>query len=399
MESSSASQAVVLAAVRTPIGKFLGALSPLSAVELGAIVLRSAVEHSRVDWQSIDEVILGNVVSAGVGMAPARHAVLLAGAPDTMPCFTVNKVCGSGLKAVMLAAQAIKAGDAKVLLAGGTESMSNAPYLLRRARTGYTYGHGKLEDSLLTDGLECCIENWHMGSAAEHIGRRYGISRDAMDRFAVESHKRAVAAADAGKFKAEIVPVEIQPKKGPPLRVERDEGPRADTALEKLSALKPAFDPSGAVTAGNASSLNDGAAALVVASAQWAADHNLKPLARILSYSTSGVAPKEIFHAPALAIPDAVRRAGLEMKEIGLFDINEAFAAQMLANLKVLEMDTHNVNVHGGAVALGHPLGASGARCLVTLLHAMQDRAQRFGVAALCLGGGNAVAMVVERIP
>ncbi len=388
---------VILSAVRTPIGKFLGGLAALSAPELGAIAFRAALERAMVAPGDVDEAILGNVVGAGAGMAPARNAALRAGLPDTLSAYTVNKVCGSGLQAVMLAAQAIKAGDAQLVLAGGAESMSNAPSLLPRARTGYTFGHAKLVDSLLNDGLECCVEKWGMGNAAEHIARRFDIPRDAMDRYALESHRRAAAAAEGGKFKAEIVPVEIPQKKGPALRLDRDEGPRADGTLEKLAALKPAFEENGRVTAGNASTLNDGAAALVVASADWASQHGARPLARILSYATSGVAPKDIFHAPALAVPEAVKRAGLQMADIGLFDLNEAFAAQMLANQKVLNLPLEKVNVHGGAIALGHPLGASGARCLTTLLYAMQDRTARYGCVALCLGGGNAVAMVVER--
>ena len=394
---AAASSPVILSAARTPIGKFMGALSSLSAVDLATIAFKAAIERAKINSADVDEVMLGNVVSAGLGMAPARNAALQAGLPDTIPAFTVNKVCGSGLQAVMLAAQSIKAGDNKLVLAGGAESMSNAPFILRKARQGYGYGHGKIEDSLLTDGLECCTEKWHMGSAGEHIGRRFEITRDAMDRFSLESHKRALAAMDSGKFKAEIVPVEIKQKKGPPVVVDRDEGPRADTTLEKLASLKAAFDEKGAVTAGNSSSLNDGAAAVIVSSADWAAQHKLKPLARILSYTTSGVAPKEIFHAPALAIPAAVERAGLQMSDIDLFDINEAFAAQVLANMKVLNLDHAKVNVNGGGVSLGHPIGASGARVLTTLIYALHDRQKRYGCAALCLGGGNAVAMVVER--
>ncbi len=387
---------VILSAARTPVGKFLGGLSGLSAAELGGIAFKNALERAGISGADVNEVIMGNVVSAGVGMAPARNAALKAGLPDSMPCFTINKVCGSGLKAVMLGAQAIKAGDAAVILAGGSESMSNAPYLLRRARTGYTYGHAKMEDSLLTDGLECCKEGWPMGNAAEFIAQKFSISREAADQFAFESHKKAVTAAEAGKFKAEIVPIEIAQKKGPPTVIVKDEGPRADTTLEKLATLKPAFDPKGVVTAGNSSTLNDGAAAVVVASASWAAEKGLKPLARIRAYATSGVAPKEIFHAPSLAVPAAVQRAGLELKDIGLFELNEAFATQAVANINFMKLDAKRVNVHGGAVALGHPLGASGARCLTTLLYAMRDRNERFGVAALCIGGGNAVATVVE---
>src|SRR5579862_699446 len=395
---SATEEAVILSAARTPIGKFLGALSPLSAVELGALAFRAALERSGVNASEIDEAILGNVVSAGLGMAPARNAALKAGLPDTLPCFTVNKVCGSGLKAVMLAAQAIKAGDAKAVLAGGAESMSNAPHLIRGVRSGIAYGNAKLEDSLLTDGLECCVEHWHMGNAAEHIAARFGITRAEMDRYAFESHKKASAAQESGAFAAEIVPFSVPQKKGAALSVERDEGPRADASIDKLATLKPAFSKDGFVTAGNASTLNDGAAAVVVASADFARGRGLKPLAKIRSYAASGVAPKEIFHAPALAIPAALRKAELELKDIGLIELNEAFAAQVLANKKVLNLDETKLNVNGGAIALGHPLGASGARCLVTLIHAMKARGVRFGVAALCLGGGNAVAMVVENV-
>ncbi|HYG77755.1 MAG TPA: acetyl-CoA C-acyltransferase, partial [Planctomycetota bacterium] len=358
------SEAVILSAARTPIGKFLGGLSTLSAPELAAIPFRAAMERAGLSPAQIDEVILGNVVSAGSGMAVARNAALQAGLPETISAYAVNKVCGSGLQAIMTAAQSIKAGDNSVVLAGGTESMSNAPFILRGARKGLNYGHGKLEDSLISDGLECFCEKWHMGNAAEHIAKRFDITREAMDRFALESHRRAVAAIDAGKFKDEIVPVEIKQKKGPPIVLDRDEGPRADTTLEKLAALKPAFDSNGFVTAGNASSLNDGAAAVVVASAEWASKNGKRPLARILSYATGGVAPKEIFHAPAVAIPEALKRAGLKQDDIDLFDINEAFAAQMLANLKALNMGTEKVNIHGGGISLGHPIGASGARVL-----------------------------------
>jgi acetyl-CoA C-acetyltransferase len=275
--------------------------------------------------------------------------------------------------------------------------MSNAPHLVR-GRAGLGYGHAKLEDSLLTDGLECCVEHWHMGLAAEHIARRFSVSREAMDRFALESHRRASAAQADGRFAAELIPVAVPQRKGPALEVRADEGPRADSTLEKLAALKPAFDPKGMVTAGNASTLNDGAAALVIAQGAWAAARGLKPLARIRGYAASGVAPRDIFHAPALAVPEALKRAGVEQKDVGLFELNEAFAAQAVANIQVLGLDAARVNVHGGAIALGHPLGASGARCLVTLVHALAARGERFGVAALCLGGGNAVAMVIERL-
>ena len=390
--------AVILSAVRTPNGKFLGALSALSATELGASVFKAALARAQVGAEEVEEAILGNVISAGLGQAPARQAALKAGLPEALPCFTVNKVCGSGLKAVMLAAQAIRAGDAQVLLAGGAESMSNAPHLIRKQRTGNPYGHGILEDSLLTDGLECAFEKWHMGSAAEHIARRFGVARERMDAFALESHRRAVAALEGGHFKKESVAVEIPQRKGPPLAFATDEGPRKETTLERLAGLPAAFEKDGTVTAGNASSLSDGAAAVLVAEEGWAKAHRKKPLARILAYATSGVAPKEIFHAPALAVPAALEKAGKRIKDVDLFELNEAFAAQAVANIQHLELDPAKVNVHGGAIALGHPIGASGCRCLVTLLHALEQRGGRLGVVSLCLGGGNGVAMVVERL-
>ncbi|MBI3830994.1 MAG: acetyl-CoA C-acetyltransferase [Planctomycetes bacterium] len=389
---------VILSATRTAIGKFMGGLAALSATELGTVAFKEALARSGVNVADIDEAILGNVLSAGLGQAPARQAALKAGLPDSLPGFTVNKVCGSGLKAVMLAAQAIKAGDARVILAGGAESMTNAPHIIRKHRTGSAYGHGLLEDTLLTDGLECAFEKWHMGSGAEHIAKRFNISREVMDAFAFQSHQRAVAASEGGLFKKEIVAVEIPQRKGPALKIETDESPRKDTTLEKLAKLPAAFEKDGRVTAGNASSLNDGAAAVVVADEGWAREKGRKPLARILSYATSGVAPKEIFHAPALAVPVALERAGKKAKDVDLFELNEAFAAQSVANIEALELDPAKVNVHGGAVALGHPLGASGCRCLVTLLHALEQRGGKLGVVSLCLGGGNAVALVVERI-
>ncbi len=391
------SDPVILASARTPIGAFMGGLAPFSAVDLGAIAFKEALARAEVDPERVDEVILGNVISAGLGQAPARQVALKAGLTDEIAAYTVNKVCGSGLKAVMLAAQAIKAGDAEVILAGGSESMSNAPHYIRKHRTGSAYGHGILEDALLTDGLECSVEKWHMGSAAEHIAGRFEISRDDMDAFALQSHQRAVKAMADGKFDSEIVAVEVPQRKGPPKKIERDEGPRADTSLERLAKLRPAFLKEGRITAGNASSLNDGAAAVVVADAEWAQKAGKRIRARILSYASSGVPAKELFHAPALAVPEAVRRAGRKLEEIDLFELNEAFAAQALANIRHMEIDPEKVNVHGGAVALGHPIGGSGTRCLVTLLHAMEDRGSKLGVVSLCLGGGNAVAMVLER--
>ncbi|MBE7464894.1 MAG: acetyl-CoA C-acetyltransferase [Planctomycetes bacterium] len=392
------SNPVILSAVRTPIGKFLGGLSGLTATELGARVYKEALARAGVAPELVDEAILGNVLTAGLGQAPARQAALKAGCPESIPAFAVNKVCGSGLKAVMLAAQAIKAGDAKAVLAGGAESMSNAPHLIRRHRAGNPYGHGILEDTLLTDGLECAFEKWHMGSAAEHIAKRFDVSREDMDRFAYESHRRAVAAQEAGLFKKEMVAVEIAQRKGPAMVADKDESPRADTSLERLAKLPPAFQKDGCVTAGNASSLNDGAAALLVADETWSKEQGKKPIGRILAYATAGVAPKDIFHAPSLAVPAALAKAGFKLSDVDLFELNEAFAAQAVANVKHMEIDPSKVNVHGGAVALGHPIGASGARVLVTLLHALEARSGKLGVASLCLGGGNAVAMVVERV-
>jgi len=389
---------VILSATRTVIGKFLGGLASLSATDLGAVVFKEALLRAGVQPAEVQEAILGNVLGAGLGQAPARQAALKAGLPETLPCFAVNKVCGSGLKAVMLAAQAIKAADAEVVLAGGAESMSNAPHLIRRHRTGSAYGHGILEDTLLSDGLECAIEKWHMGSAAEHVARRFSISREDMDHFACASHQRAVTAIAGGKFRKEIVAVDLAQRKGPPLKMDTDEGPRQDTSLEKLGKLPAAFEKDGKVTAGNSSALNDGAAAVLVADEAWAKQTGRKPLARILAYAVSGVAPKDIFHAPALAIPAALVKADKRLKDVDLFELNEAFAAQAVANMRCLEIDSSRVNVHGGAVALGHPIGASGCRCLVTLLHALEERGGKLGVVSLCLGGGNAVALVVERV-
>jgi acetyl-CoA C-acetyltransferase len=389
---------LLLAAVRTPIGKILGALSSLSSVELAAHAFRAALTRAGIPAAAIDEVILGNVIGAGAGMAPARQAALKAGCAETISAYSVNKVCGSGLQAVMLAAQAVKAGDSSLVLAGGTESMSNAPYLVRGARKGLSYGHAQFEDALIADGLQCSFEKWHMGNAAEHIAKRFGLTRQELDAYAFDSHRKAAAAASNGSFTDEIDPVEVAQKKGVLTIVDKDEGPRGDTTMEKLATLKPAFEPTGVVTAGNASSLNDGAAAVIVASEAKARELKSKPLAKILAYTTSGVAPKEIFHAPALAIPDAVKRAGLTLDQIDLFELNEAFAAQTVANIKAIPLDPEKVNVNGGAIALGHPIGASGTRVLVTLVHALRKRGKKYGVASLCLGGGNAVAMVVEAV-
>ncbi len=388
---------LILSAVRTPIGKFLGDLADLPAPRLGAIALREAIVRASVEPNRVDEVIFGNVIQAGVGQNPARQAALFAGLPDSIAAYTVNKVCGSGLKAVMLGAQAIKAGDAEIVAAGGMESMSRAPHLIEGTRTGLKYGDGKLVDSLIRDGLWCAFENWPMGDAAEHTASSCGIGRVEQDRFAVQSHKRAAAAWESGAFGAEVVSVTVG--SGAKVRtVSRDEGIRPDSSPEGLAKLRPAFKTDGTVTAGNASQLSDGAAALVLASARAAERLTARPLARIVSYATSGVAPKDIFIAPVTAIRMALEKARLSVADIGLFELNEAFASQMLACGRELGLDEAKVNAHGGGIALGHPIGASGARVLTTLVHALTFYGRRYGVASLCLGGGNAVAMVVERV-
>lgn len=387
--------AFILSAVRTPIGKFLGELSDLSAPKLGAAAIAEAMKRANVS--DVDEVILGSVVQAGVGQAPARQAALAAGLPDTIAAFAVNKVCGSGLKAVMLAAQAIRARDANVMVAGGMESMTNAPFLLPGVRQGYKYGDVKTVDALVHDGLWCPFENWPMGNAAEYVAEKCGISRGDQDRFSAQSHQRAAAAWERGDFAAEVVPVTVG-SGAKAKAVTRDEGIRADSTAEGLAKLKPAFKPDGSITAGNASQLSDGAAAVVVASADAAGKLGTKPLAKILAYTTSGVAPKDIFLAPVPAVKAVLEKAKLKLSDIDLFELNEAFASQMLGCAKGLELDEAKVNVNGGAIALGHPIGASGARVLATLVHALHKRDLRYGVASLCLGGGNAVAMVIERV-
>ena len=388
---------VILSAARTPIGKFLGALAPLSAPTLGALAVREALRRSGVPDAAVDEVILGNVVQGGVGQAPARQAAIAAGLPGTVPALTINKVCGSGLKAVMLGAQAVKAGDAQVVVAGGMESMSNAPFYVFGMRGGVKLGDQKLVDGVVHDGLWCSFGDCHMGGHAEYTAQKAGIPRADQDRFALESHRKAVAAQDGGKFAAEIVPVEVPERKGP-LTVAADEGPRRDTTLEALAKLKPAFVKDGTVTAGNAPGLNDGASALVVASLAFAQAHGLKPLARITAYATGGGEPRDLFFAPIVAVRNLMQKAGTRIGDYDLIEANEAFAVQALADGAALGWDWSRVNVHGGAVALGHPFGASGARVLTTLLYAMRDRGKATGLATLCLGGGNAVALSVEAI-
>ena len=394
---SSTREAVIVSAVRTPIGRFLGALSSLSATQLGALAVRAALHRAQLPPDQLDEVILGNVVSAGLGQAPARQAAIRGGVPESVPAMTINKVCGSGLKAVMLAAQAIRAGDGDAFLAGGFESMSNAPYLLRQARTGYRLGHGELLDANLLDGLWCAFTDQHMGSCAEFIAEKYGITREQQDKYALASHRKAVAAIQAGRFQAEIVPVEVAEKGGTRV-ISVDEPPRPETSMEALSRLRPAFQENGTVTAGNAPGLSDGAAALVVMEAEAARRRGIRPLARIVGYASAALEPRLIFAAPTQAIHRLLERTGTRLEDYDLLEINEAFAAQILANGKELGWDWERVNVNGGAVALGHPIGASGARILTTLIYALRDRGQRRGLAALCLGGGGAVAMAVEAL-
>lgn len=395
---SKDTESVILSAVRTPSGKFQGSLASLPAPQLGAIVVREAVKRAGVDPADIDEAFMGNVVSAGLGQAPARQAAIGAGLPSSVGATTVNKVCGSGLKAAMFAAQAIKAGDGRLFVAGGFESMSRAPYLVNGRSGELRFGHAQLTDALLNDGLWCALENWSMGAAAEFIAAEYEVTREAMDKFAFESHQKALAASDAGKFKAEIVPVEIKSKKGVTV-FDVDEAPRRDTTLEGLAALKPAFQKDGRVTAGNAPGLNDGAAAVVVASRAYAEARGLKPLARVVGYDQYADEPKYLFRAPALAIPRLLKKIGWTLADVDLIELNEAFAAQVLADGYALAdqgWDWDKVNVNGGAIALGHPIGASGARILTTLIYALKDRGLKRGVASLCLGGSEAVAMAVE---
>ncbi len=394
---SDATTPVILSACRTPIGKFLGGLGSLSAPQLGARAIREAVARAGIDPAAIDDVIMGQVVQGGAGQAPARQAMIHAGLPATIPALTINKVCGSGLKAVMLAAQAIKAGDAQCVVAGGQESMSSAPHYLFGYRNGVKAGNQTIVDGMIHDGLWDSFGQNHMGEYAEYTAEKAGVSRADQDAFAVASHQKAVAAQAAGKFQAEIVPVEI-PGKGGSTTVSMDEAPRKDTSLESLARLKPAFRKDGTVTAGNAPGLNDGASALVVCSLAFARAHGLAPMARVTGYATGGGEPKELFFAPILAVQNLMRQRGTHIGAYDLIEANEAFAVQALADGRALGWDWDRVNVHGGAVALGHPIGASGARVLTTLLYALRDRHQATGLATLCLGGGNAVALSVERI-
>jgi acetyl-CoA C-acetyltransferase len=392
------SKAVIISGARTAIGSFGGALKDVDATELGRVAIEGAIERAGIDRAEIDEVIMGNVLQAGVGMNPARQAAISAGIPDSVSSFTVNKVCGSGLKAVTLAAQAIAAGDAEIVVAGGMESMSRAPYILKDARWGYRMGNGQLIDSMLSEGLTCAMGGCHMGMTAENVASKYEVSRADQDEFAAESQRRAGQAIGSGRFDEEIVPVLIKQKNGEPLAFKVDEYPRAGTTAETLGRLKPAFKKeAGTVTAGNASGINDGAAALIVVSEERTRLMELAPMAKIISYASAGVDPAYMGMGPVPAIERALEKADLSLKDIDLFELNEAFAAQSLGVSRKLGIDPSRVNVNGGAIALGHPIGASGARVLVTLLYEMRRRDVRRGLAALCIGGGQGIAIIVER--
>ena len=404
MSDASRIPVLLKGGARTPIGRFLGGLSHFSAPELGAIAVRASVERAGIDVSDVEEVIMGNVVTAGAGQAPARQAAVGGGVPETVPALTINKVCGSGLKAVMLAAQAVRAGDARLIVAGGMESMSMVPHYLRGMRNGIKFGDQDMDDGLIFDGLWCSFGNCHMGGYAEYTANKAGVSRDAADEFSLRSHQRAVAAAEAGFFKNEIVPVEVKKRQSVSV-IDVDESPRGDTSLDALGKLRPAFVRDApddieehVVTAGNAPGLNDGAASVVVASLEYAEAHGLEVEALISGYATAATAPQDLFFAPIAAVQALMRREGKLIGDYDLFEVNEAFAVQAIADMRALEMDESRVNVNGGAVALGHPIGASGTRILVTLLNAMAQNSSASGMATLCLGGGNAVALSVEKV-
>ena len=390
---------VIISACRTPVGKFQGSLSDLSAPQIGAIVVREAVLRAKLDPKQVDECIMGNVVSAGLGQNPARQAAIFGGLSPEVGAMTVNKVCGSGLKAVGLAAQAVKTGDSSIVVAGGMESMTNAPYLLPQARKGYRLGNAQIIDSMVHDGLWDIYNNYHMGITGEHVAEKYGITREEQDDFAVNSHRKAVAATKECRFKAQIIPVELPArKKGEvPIIFDKDESPREDTTIEILRSLKPAFKKDGTVTAGNAPGVNDGAAAVVVTSAHRAQELGVQPMVRIVAQATSGIDPKWVMMAPVSAVRKIWQKTGWKNEDVDLYELNEAFSVQALGVMRELGLDPNKVNVNGGAVAIGHPIGASGARVLVTLIYEMIRRDVHRGIAALCLGGGNAVAMAVER--
>lgn len=389
-------KAVIVEALRTPIGGFLGGLSSISAPQLGALVVKAILEKTKIDPELVDEVIFGNVLQAGLHQNPARQAAIHGGVPPTSCAMTINKVCGSGLKSVMLAAQAIRLGDASVIIAGGTENMSQAPYLLPQARTGARLGHGKMLDSMVHDGLWDCYNDFHMGLTAELVVDKYNVSREAQDQFAAESHRKALEAIERGDLKNEIIPVEVPQRKGDPVVVDTDEGPRPGTTAEKLAKLKPAFKKDGTVTAGNASSINDGAAGVLVMSEAKAKELGLPVMATIEAYSVGGMEPEWVMMAPVKAIGNLLEKTGQTIDDFDLIELNEAFSAQGVALIKELEINPEKLNVNGGGISLGHPIGASGCRILVTLLHAMKSRGAKKGLASLCLGGGNAVAMSVS---
>src|SRR3954463_14470072 len=399
MASYKDSDVVIISGVRTPVGKFQGSLSDFSAVQLGAIAVREAVNRAKIDATKVDECIMGNVVSAGLGQNPARQAALNGGLPNTVGAMTINKVCGSGLKAVALAAQAIQTGNSELVVAGGMESMTNAPYLLPQARKGYRLGNGQIVDSVVNDGLWDSFNNYHMGQTAENVADKYKVTREVQDEFAVKSHQKAIAAWKECRFSSQIVPVEIPAKKkgDAPTKFDKDESPREDTTLDTLAKLKPVFKKDGTVTAGNAPGMNDGGAALVVTSATKAKQLGKEPMVRIVAQATSGIDPAWVMMAPVDAVRKIWAKTGWKADDVDLYELNEAFSVQAWAVTKELGIDSNRVNVNGGAVALGHPIGASGARVLITLIHEMQRRNVHRGIAALCLGGGNAVAMAVER--
>jgi acetyl-CoA C-acetyltransferase len=390
-------EAVIISAARTPVGKFLGSLKGFTAPQLGAIVVRESVKRAGVKPEDVDEVIMGCVIQAGLGQNPARQAALNGGIPSTVSAVTVNKVCGSGLKAVMMAAQGVQLGDTEIVVAGGMESMSNAPYLIPKAREGYRLGNGELVDSMINDGLWCAFENYHMGCTGEVVADEYRISRSEQDEFAVNSHRKAAAAIRAGKFKDEIVPVEIPQKKGAALVFDTDETVREDTSAEVLAKLKPAFNPEGTVTAGNAPGVNDGASAVVVTSMRRARELGVEPMARIVAQATAGVEPRLVMMAPVEAVRKLFKKTGWSPSEVDLVELNEAFSVAAVAVTRELGLDPEKVNVNGGAVALGHAIGQSGSRLLTTILYELKRRNARRGIVSLCLGGGNAVAMAIER--
>jgi acetyl-CoA C-acetyltransferase len=392
-------EAVIVSAVRTPTGKFLGALKEFTAPQLGALVVADAVRRAGIDPDIVDECIMGNVVTAGEGQSPARQAALRGGLPDHVAALTINKVCGSGLKAVMLAAQGIATGDIDIAVAGGMESMSNCPYLLPRVREGLRMGNGEIVDSMINDGLWCSFEQCHMGNAGEVVAEQYHVCREAQDDYAARSHQKAARATEAGLFKDEILPISLPQKKGAPILMDQDESIRPDTTVESLSKLKPAFKKDGTVTAGNAPGVNDGASALVVMAAERAKALRLTPLARIVAQATSGLPPKLVLMTPVEAVQRVAQKAGWKLADVDLFELNEAFSVQAVAVLKELGIDPEKVNVNGGAVALGHAIGSSGSRILTTLLYALKRRNVTRGIATLCLGGGNGVALAIEREP